>query len=246
VELWLHEAGRIAVARQQDVAYRLKHDRTPVTAVDEHLEAMLVDHIRSAYPGHSIIGEEGANWLGSSDLTWAIDPLDGTRSYASGLPVWAVSAGLLRGGEPYAGGVYLPAVDRMYWADSRQAWRGARALGRGSPTALEDVRSFIALPANAHQQYAIDFPRVRSFGSTLAHLIFVADSTAVAALTRRVAIWDLAGALPLLARCGVALAYLSGAPFDAAPLLDGRALPEPLLVARPEVFPEVRRRIRPI
>ena len=101
-------------------------------------------------------------------------------------------------------------------------------------------------PVNAHLHFDIDFPRVRSFGSTLAHLIYVADSTAVAAVTRRVMIWDLAGALPLLDRCGVALSYLSGAAFDPAPLLDGRPLPEPLLVARPAVMEEMRRRIQPL
>ena len=112
--------------------------------VDERVEALLVKHISTHYPGHSIIGEEGGQRGGDSEFVWAIDPLDGTRAYASGLPVWAVSVGIRRQVKPYAGCVYLPAVDRLYWADACSAYRGSRQLCESASPDLNDVRSFVA------------------------------------------------------------------------------------------------------
>jgi fructose-1,6-bisphosphatase/inositol monophosphatase family enzyme len=143
------------------------------------------------------------------------------------------------------GAVYLPAMGEMYWADEGGAFRNGERLSPRPLPSLEDPLAFLAVPSNAHRRYEIDLPRLRSLGSTAAHLVYVAASSCVGALTRWVSIWDVAGALPFFPHAGVAARYLSGAPFVVAPLLDGVSFPEPLLVARADLMEEIRRRIRP-
>ena len=148
-----------------------------------------------------------------------IDPLDGTRAYASGLPIWGVSVGVLRNGKPLAGGFYMPAVDELYWGDETGAFLDGRPLPPPA-VSLDDPLAFLAVPSNSHLLYDISFHRLRSLGSTAAHLIYVAR--------RRNWRADPAGQglgpgrrAADLRHTGIELRYLSGAPFDICDLLPG-------------------------
>ncbi|NLG49571.1 MAG: inositol monophosphatase, partial [Chloroflexi bacterium] len=231
VREWVAEAGRMALERREAVHALLKADGTPVTPVDKAVEAYLVERITQCCPDHTIIAEEERAHRGSSSYAWVIDPLDGTRAYAGGLPMWGISVGLLWGSEPVAGVFSMPALGEMYWADAQGAWRNGQALGQARSVTLADPLAYLLVPSNVHLAYEISFPRVRSLGSTAAHLLYVACTTAIGALTRRVYLWDVAGVLPILNHCGVTVAHLSGAPLNLAALLDAPRLPEPLLVA---------------
>ncbi len=102
------------------MSVELKADRSPVTAVDRQVEALLIERIQARYPEHLILSEESGlhpalqGTLGETGFAWALDPIDGTRAFASGLPVWGISAGVLRGGLPYAGGFFLPVTGELY------------------------------------------------------------------------------------------------------------------------------------
>jgi len=244
VREWVVEAGRMALEHRETIQAVLKVDDTPVTLVDKAIEAYLVERIMARCPDHTIIGEEEVTHRGSSPYAWVIDPLDGTRAYASGLPVWGISVGLLAGNEPVAGIFSMPAIGELYWADPQGAWRNGQPLERARTVSLDDPLAYLLVPSNAHLVYEISFPRVRSLGSTAAHLLYVARSTAIGALTRRVYLWDVVGVLPILNRCGIALAHLSGAPLDMGALLANLRLREPLLAARPEHLDSVRAMIR--
>lgn len=235
----LVEAGRMALALRNDLGeVQIKTDETPVTRLDRDIEAMLVGRIRHEYPHHRILAEEGS--IGGSDpeFTWVIDPLDGTRAYASGLPLWGISVGLLHNEEPLAGAFHLPAVNELYWGDRRSAFLNGQPL-LPPVAALDSPLVFLAVPSNSHLLYDISFGRLRSFGSTAAHLIYVARGAAIGALTRQVKIWDLAGVLPILSNTGIALHYLSGRTFNPEELLDGRPAPEPLVAAPFNVIDQV-------
>jgi myo-inositol-1(or 4)-monophosphatase len=241
---WLKQAGRIALDKH-DLAHTLdlKDDNTPATAVDHEVEEFLLEKIHAHHPGHQVVSEESGVHGMEHEALWVIDPLDGTRAYASGLPIWGISLGLLYNGEPLAGGFYMPAVDELYWGDENGAFLNGRPLP--PPVAsLDDPLAFLAVPSNSHLLYDISFHRLRSLGSTAAHLIYVARGAAVGALTRRIAIWDLAGVLPILRHTGIELRYLSGAPFDLRPLQAGQNLREPLLAARPANMERLRSSIR--
>lgn len=231
IKAWLKQAGEIALARRDNLDTNLKKDGTPVTTADHDVETFLIERISGHYPHHRIITEEGGIYAGDGEFVWVIDPIDGTRAYASGLPIWGISIGVLRRSQPYLGTFYLPALGELYWGSSRGAFCNSRPLARQAGLSFDNPLAFMAVPSNAHRVYHINFPRLRSLGSVAAHLIYVARGAALGAVTRRIKIWDIAGVLPILDQTGSVLSYLSGRPFQAAELLDGQLTPEPLVVA---------------
>ena len=248
----LREAGTLALElRRADfaaggngqVAAQVKRDHTPVTAVDHAVEALLIAHIAARYPAHLILSEESGLHDGSgvqSEFAWALDPIDGTRAFACGLPVWGISAGVLRRGQPYAGGFYLPATGELFWGTAEEAWQDQRRLPRRTAIDPASPLAFLAVPSNFYRHFEISAPRIRSLGSTAAHLAYVATGAAFGMLTRTTSLWDVAGVLPLAQAAGIELAYLSGRPFDPAELLDGRAIREPLLAGPPAALEQLR------
>jgi myo-inositol-1(or 4)-monophosphatase len=231
VETWIREAGRIALMGRESLVTASKEDGSLVTDVDHRIESYLYNQISEHYPGHQILAEEGTRQGGKSEFLWTVDPIDGTRAYASGLPVWGISIGILRGHEPYAGFFFMPATGELYSGVEGNAFFNNQVLppvigdGTISPTA------FLAVPSNAHRYFDISFGRLRSLGSATAHLAYVARGTALGSLTRRLYIWDIAPVMPLLKTTGIAVKYLSGQDFDLHQLLDGSPSPEPLVAA---------------
>ena len=94
----------------------------PVTVADLEAEKAMRAAIREHYPGHGIFGEEYGFEPGDSGLTWVLDPIDGTRSFVSGMLHWGVVAGLYDGEKTVLGGVYQPALDELFTGDGRAAW----------------------------------------------------------------------------------------------------------------------------
>ena len=117
-------AGDILAAhfgRKISIEYKDKEERDPVTEVDKACEEYLVGEINRRFPDHSILGEEqseeeakkakedsGATDPPCGDFLWVLDPLDGTTNFLNGLPVYAVSVGVLHKGRPLAGALFIP------------------------------------------------------------------------------------------------------------------------------------------
>ena len=243
---WVSEAALLA---QPSPNHRpvttLKADGTPTTTVDKDIERFLVDRIRKHYPTHRLLTEEGEGaGPTDSEFLWAIDPLDGTRAYASGLPIWGISVGVMQYGSPVCGVFLMPALREMYWGDQSGAFCNNDELRLGPTPRFDDPLTFLAVPSNVHLEYEIDFPRIRSFGSTAAHLIYVARGAAIGALLRRVKLWDVAGVLPMLNYAGIELRYLSGVRFDSRDLLNGESAREPLVAAHQDRIERVQDSIR--
>ena len=99
-----------------DITVESKSDQSPVTIADRKAEEVLRKKISSAYPDHGIIGEEFGENTVKSDWTWTIDPIDGTRSFIRGLPLFASLIALLYKGEPVMGIISLPALGETVWA----------------------------------------------------------------------------------------------------------------------------------
>lgn len=260
----LREAGALALAQfrrpvgsamdtvrprveRNQMEVELKADRTPVTAVDRQVEALLIERIQARYPEHLILSEESGlhpalkNSTTKAGFAWVLDPIDGTRAFASGLPVWGVSAGVLRGGQPYAGGFYLPMTGELYSGTTQSAWYNQRPMRHLEVFDPDSPLTFLGVPSEFHLHFKISAPRIRSMGSTAAHLAYVATGAAAGMLTRTTSLWDIAGVLPLAQAAGVELAYLSGRKFDPAELLDGHSIREPLLAGMPAAFDVLRR-----
>jgi myo-inositol-1(or 4)-monophosphatase len=94
----------------------------PVTAADCDAEAAMRKLINAEFPEHGIIGEEFGAERDRADFVWVIDPIDGTRSFISGLPVWGTLIGLLKDGEPLIGMMAQPFTGERFFGDGRRAW----------------------------------------------------------------------------------------------------------------------------
>lgn len=108
------------------VAVEIKSDQTPVTQADREAEQIIRDYLLSKYPTHSILGEEHGAVDGDPDYQWIIDPIDGTKSFVHGVPLFTTLVGLQIRGEPTVGVIYAPAMSEVVAAATGEgcSWNG--------------------------------------------------------------------------------------------------------------------------
>ncbi len=99
-----------------DISVQIKDDQSPVTIADKRAEEFLRKKISRDFPAHGIIGEEFGEENASREWVWTIDPIDGTRSFVQGIPLFATLLALLHKGQPVMGVVCLPALRETAWA----------------------------------------------------------------------------------------------------------------------------------
>ncbi len=126
--------------RAGDLRVETKPDLTPVTDADRAAEALVRAELGRVRPHDGVLGEEMATTTGSGSRQWVVDPIDGTKSYVRGVPVWATLLALVDDGEPVVGVVSAPALHRRWWAArGTGAWVGAAggsAPDHAAPTRL--------------------------------------------------------------------------------------------------------------
>ena len=236
-------AGALALARFRRVAAERKADRTLVTEADREVERHVVGELGGRFPDVGVLGEEGTVREGRGPLRIVIDPIDGTAAFVAGLPLWAVCIGVLRGAEPVAGVVHLPALDETYSAGDGVAWWNGRPLERLGGELGEGDR-FVLAHAKTHLRHRITYPgKIRSLGSTAYHVVLVARGAAEAALLGHAHLWDLAGPGAILGAVGGRYEYLSGGRVDLGALIDGRRAPDYILAGSAEALAHLRRLI---
>jgi histidinol-phosphatase len=123
-------AGRAALAEFHDgIQVEIKSDGSPVTAADRSAEDAAGAWIKSRFPEDGILGEEFGAHLADADRRWIIDPIDGTKAFVRGVPLWGTLVAVARGEEVLAGAAFFPALDEMLCAAREQGcwWNEARA-----------------------------------------------------------------------------------------------------------------------
>ncbi len=95
-----------------------KGDNTPLTQADTEINELVIQRINTAYPAHSILGEEKSDIKENSQYIWVCDPIDGTMPFSNGLPIFTFSLALVEqsSGQPILGLVNDPVMKNMYWA----------------------------------------------------------------------------------------------------------------------------------
>lgn len=97
----------------------------PVTEADRAAERVIRRHLKTLHPNHGILGEEMGHTQGASAYTWVIDPIDGTRAFITGMPLWGTLIGVTRDGRAEAGMMDQPFTGERVWAaDGATHWRG--------------------------------------------------------------------------------------------------------------------------
>lgn len=138
----------------------------PVTVADKAAEAAMRTLIGAHHPGHGILGEEYGSERLDAEHVWVLDPIDGTRAFISGLPVWGTLIGLTRGGTPTLGMMAQPFTGERYVGDGRRAWYrgpdGDRALTTRTCAGLEDAVLFTTSPHLFKGEERTAYDRVES------------------------------------------------------------------------------------
>ncbi|MDO5580777.1 MAG: histidinol-phosphatase [Planctomycetia bacterium] len=113
------EAGELTLSyfNNPDLDVEQKKDGTPVTAADRGAEKYLREQISRAFPKDAILGEEFSNQEGDSGYRWILDPIDGTKSFIHGVPLYSTLVGIEKEGEPIAGVIRIPALQEGIYAE---------------------------------------------------------------------------------------------------------------------------------
>ena len=113
------EAGQQTLSRfcKHDLQVEKKNDKSPVTEADKNAELLLRERIQHSFPHDAIVGEEFENIEGTSDYRWIVDPIDGTKSFICGVPLYATLVGVEWGDESRIGVIYIPALEELIFAE---------------------------------------------------------------------------------------------------------------------------------
>jgi histidinol-phosphatase len=202
-------AGRQTLAHfNTGVAVEWKPDHSPVTVADREAERTLRGIINRYFPNHGILGEEYGEQLGSDPIRWILDPIDGTRSFARGIPLYGVQIGIEVMGEPVVGVIYLPVLDELV-----AAYRGGGCKLNGRPCHVSTVRDLDQALLLAHdlslikqrwsefEAFSEQVQGVRNWGDCYSFLQ-VATGKAEMVLEPRMSSWDNAPLLTILEEAG--------------------------------------------
>jgi histidinol phosphatase-like enzyme (inositol monophosphatase family) len=202
-------AGRRTLAHfNTGGSVELKADSTPVTVADRQAEEAIRNLITRYHPDHSILGEEGGATPGDDSYKWIIDPIDGTKSFIHGVPLYGVLIGVEVHHRPSVGVIYLPATDELITAADRLGcrWNGRRtrvsAVDRLEDATIvaSSITSCIAR-SDAFERLASRARLVRGWGDAYGYAL-VATGRAELMLDYAMNPWDCAPMLPILREAG--------------------------------------------
>ncbi len=218
------EAGAILLEGYGKVeGLQVKADRSLVTRYDQLSEEVVVSRIRSAFPGHRVLAEEGSEGASTGEYCWVVDPLDGTHNFIRQIGHFGVSIGLVRGDEFVAGVIYLPREDELYAAE-----KGSGAVRNGEAihvSRVDDISKAtlcfdssirydpVLIPAVLSDIGARVF-NLRIFGSSVRTLTHLAEGKVDASLEFDDKPWDFAAGAALVLEAGGEMTTLNGAPLS--------------------------------
>ncbi|HJQ00424.1 MAG TPA: histidinol-phosphatase [Jatrophihabitans sp.] len=220
----LADAITVRRFRAEDLVVSAKPDLTPVTDADRAVEQAIRDRLADCRPGDAVVGEEfGAS--GDSRRGWVIDPIDGTKNFVRGVPVWASLIALVVDRVPVLGVVSAPALSRRWWAAHGEgAFASAlgtepRRLAVSQVSELADASlSYSSLSGWADAGRLAAFIeltrrvwRSRAYGDFWSYML-VAEGVVDLAAEPELALWDMAALAPIVTEAGGRFTGLDGTP----------------------------------
>ncbi len=219
------EAGGVLARHfERRVVAERKGEYDLVTEADRASEALVVERLRAYYPNHAIVAEEGGGIDSPSDYRWYVDPLDGTTNFAHSYPMWAVTIGLERAGEPIAGVVYDPVRDEMFAAElgggaylnnHRIRVSGARRVAESLlATGFPNIQRSGSYNIHFYHQLAMASHGVRRSGSAALDLAYVACGRLDGFWEFGLQPWDMAAGRLIVAEAGGRYSDMNGRPHN--------------------------------
>ncbi|MFI6229360.1 histidinol-phosphatase [Micromonospora echinospora] len=221
------DAVSTARFRALDLRVEAKPDLTPVsdadTAVEREIRALLATH----RPTDGLLGEEYGEQpaTGTAGRRWVVDPIDGTKNFVRGVPIWATLIALLEGDRPVLGLVSAPALGRRWWAASGAGAYAGPDAAHGEPVRVSRVTrladaSFCYASLDGWEatgrlepmlQLMRDTWRSRAYGDFYGYML-LAEGALDVMVEPELSLWDIAALVPIVTEAGGALTDLAGSP----------------------------------
>ena len=224
------EAARIAGKYQRyrfesALKVALKGDKDLVTEVDQESERLIVGHLLSSFPEHTIVAEEGEYQPGDTSFRWIIDPLDGTTNYAHGFPWFCVSIGLESAGELVAGVIFNPMHNELFTATKGGgAYLNGRRLQVSTRFPLQNTLLGTGFPYDCASDPANNFADfitfqkaargIRRAGAAALDLAYVAAGRLDGFWELKLKPWDVAAGVLLVREAGGTVTTFDGTGYD--------------------------------
>ena len=222
VEIARESGALLANFFERRIGFELKGEYDLVTEADRASERLIVERLRTHFPTHSIVAEEGGGIENSSEYRWYVDPLDGTTNFAHGFPVYNVTLGLERNGEMIAGVVYDPSRDELFAAEKGGgAHLNNRRIRVSATASLDDALVATGFPSrkrhqnvNVHFYYQLAMVShgVRRAGAAALDLAYVASGRLDAFWEFGLNPWDMAAGMLLVTEAGGRCSDMNGNP----------------------------------
>ncbi len=211
--------------QREDLAVELKADSSPVTIADREAEQLLRAQIQAAFPQDGIVGEEFGETAGSSGYRWILDPIDGTKSFISGVPLYGTLVGVDFENRSILGVIYIPGLQEcVYAATGGGAWyvrrdeppRPAKVSQKGK---LADSLFLTSSPLTfrktnrvaAYDKLNASVWLSRTWGDCYGYLL-VATGRAEVMVDPQMSVWDAAALQPILEEAGGTFTDWTGKP----------------------------------
>ena len=214
--------------KQKDIEEKSRRDF--VTYVDKKSEERIRNFLLSVYPDHAFLGEEeGIIGNKESAYLWIVDPLDGTKNYINGFDIFAVSVALKYKDDIIAASIYIPILDKLYWAG-----KGSGAYMNGEKISVSGRDKNLAIVAtgfpfrrvedidrylNAFREAMIRFSAVRRPGAAAVDLAYTAEGVFDGFFEMKLSVWDIAAGYLLIKEAGGIFTN-----FEGNEILDGNVI----------------------
>lgn len=187
----------------------LKSDDTPVTHADRNAERVMREMIRKEFPNHGIIGEEFGEENPGADFVWVLDPIDGTKSFAAGCPLFGTLICLMHEGSPVIGAIHQPVLGQLVIGDNKTATLNGRKVRMRTVTSLKkcillttDIKNILHYQSGANFQRLADRVQLfRTWGDCYGYLL-LATGWADVMVDPIMNPWDLLPLIPVIRGAG--------------------------------------------
>lgn len=205
--------------RQAGLAVELKSDLSPVTVADRGAEELIRARIAHRFPSHGVIGEEFGQDRPDAEFVWVLDPIDGTKAFITGLPLWGTLIALLHRGQPVLGCIHQPVLGQLMIGDGSSTTLNDAPV-RCRPTCTVETSTLLCSDplSAANYQNGTAFEAlarrarlVRTWGDCYGYLL-VASGWADVMLDAIVNPWDIAALVPIIRGAGGVITDWQGGP----------------------------------
>ena len=194
---------------QPGLVVETKADDSPVTAADRGAEELMRARIAKKFPAHGIIGEEFGSEREEAEFVWVLDPIDGTKSFVTGVPLWGTLIALLHRGQPVLGCIHQPVLRQLMIGDGTTTTLNGRAVRCRATARIGDATLLTSDPFNAAKyQSATTYDAlvrraklVRTWGDCYGYLL-IAGGWADVMLDPIMNPWDIAALVPVVRGAG--------------------------------------------